>query len=179
MKPLALSLSIAAAALAAPALAKPTVITADRYLDVAKGAYVEYPAIFVDDSGRITNIADARTIKLSGDVERIDLSGKTLVPGFIDMHVHLDGPADIGGYRGLEFTDSFFAMTAVGNARAMLDAGLERIHEWKSELPDCAALSISLNLGGYRPSGPAQSGLERHVGLSRMNPVPWRAARPR
>ncbi len=127
MKPLTLSLSIAAAVLAAPALAKPDVITADRYLDVAKGSYVDHPAIFVDDAGRITGIADARTIKTSAEVERVDLPGKTLVPGLIDMHVHLDGPADIGGYRGLEFTDSFFGMTAVGNARAMLDAGFTTV----------------------------------------------------
>jgi hypothetical protein len=36
-----------------------------------------------------------------------------------------------------------------------LKAGLERIHEWKSELQDAAALPISLNLAGYKPSGPA------------------------
>ena len=127
MKRLALSLSFAAAALAAPALAKPTVITADRYLDVAKGTYVEHPAIFVDEAGRITSIADARVIKLSAEVDVINLPGKTLVPGLIDMHVHLDSPADIGGYRGLEFTDSFFAAAAVGNARAMLDAGFTTV----------------------------------------------------
>lgn len=147
MKRLALSLSIAAAALAAPALAKPTVITADRYLDVAKGAYVEYPAIFVDEAGRITNIADARTIKLSAEVERIDLSGKTLVPGLIDMHVHLDGPADIGGYRGLEFTDSFFAMTAVGNARAMLDAGFTTVRNVGSGNRNDIGLKQAINAG--------------------------------
>ena len=127
MKRLALSLSIAAAALAAPALARPVVITADRYLDVAKGNYIDHPAIFVDDAGRITGIGDARAITLSAETEIIDLPGKTLVPGLIDMHVHLDGPADIGGYRGLEFTDSFFGMTAVGNARAMLDAGFTTV----------------------------------------------------
>ena len=43
------------------------------------------------------------------------------------MHVHLDSPADIGGYRGLEYTDSFWAMTAVGNARDMLDAGFTTV----------------------------------------------------
>ena len=132
MKPLALSLSIAAAVLAVPVAANPVVITAERYLDVTKGSYVEHPAIYVDDAGRITQIADARTIKPGNGkpgngIERIDLPGKTLVPGLIDMHVHLDGPADIGGYRGLEFTDSFFAMTAVGNARAMLDAGFTTV----------------------------------------------------
>ena len=63
MKPLALSLSIAAAVLAVPVAANPVVITAERYLDVTKGSYVEHPAIYVDDAGRITQIADARTIK--------------------------------------------------------------------------------------------------------------------
>ena len=66
-------------------------------------------------------------IRWGSDVRHIDLSGKTLLPGLIDMHVHLDSPADIGGYRGLEFTDSFFGMTAVANARAMLDAGFTTV----------------------------------------------------
>ncbi|MGI8930978.1 MAG: amidohydrolase family protein [Sphingomicrobium sp.] len=117
----------AALAFAAPALAEKSVVTADRYLDVASGRFVEQPAIFVGDNGRITAIADARTARWGSDVRHINLAGKTLVPGLIDMHVHLDSPADIGGYRGLEFTDSFFAMTAVGNARAMLDAGFTTV----------------------------------------------------
>ena len=124
---LVLAAAASLAALAAPASAEKRVVTADRYLDVATGRYVEYPAIFVGDDGRITSIADARTVRWTADVRHIDLSGKTLVPGLIDMHVHLDLPADVGGYRGLEFTDSFFAMTAVGNARAMLDAGFTTV----------------------------------------------------
>ena len=122
--------------LAAPAAAeeaktaeqpKLTVITAARYLDVATGKYVESPAIFVGQDGRITSIADARTVKWGADTHHVDMAGKTLLPGLIDMHVHLDSPADIGGYRGLEYTDSFFAMTAVSNARAMLDAGFTTV----------------------------------------------------
>ena len=115
-----------------------TVITADRYLDVLTGKYVEHPAIFVDDGGRITSIADARTVRWGAEVKHVDLSGKTLVPGMIDMHVHLDGPADIGGYRGLEFTDSFWQATAVGNARAMLDAGFTTVRNvgssWRNDI---------------------------------------------
>lgn len=114
-------------ALAAPALAGTTVITAERYLDVATGKYVEHPAIFVGEDGRITGIADARTVRWTAETTHIDLAGKTVLPGLIDMHVHLDGPADIGGWRGLEFTDSFFAMTAVSNGRAMLDAGFTTV----------------------------------------------------
>ncbi|GGZ90307.1 Xaa-Pro dipeptidase [Novosphingobium arvoryzae] len=131
MKPVTLAATLGLLALAVPASAEtadqPTVITAERYLDVATGRYVDHPAILVDKDGRITQIADARTIRLSADVRRIDLPGKTLLPGLIDMHVHLDSPADIGGFRGLEFTDSFFAMTAVTNGQAMLNAGFTTV----------------------------------------------------
>ena len=121
-----LGAALTLALVASPAAAA-TVVTADRYLDVATGRYVEHPAIFIGDNGRITAIADARTVKWGSDVTHIDMSGRTLVPGLIDMHVHLDAPADIGGYRGLEFTDSFWGMAAVGNARAMLDAGFTTV----------------------------------------------------
>jgi len=113
-------------ALASAASGK-SVVTADRYLDVLSGKMVEHPAIFIGDNGRISAIADARNVRWGRDVRHIDMSGKTLVPGLIDMHVHLDSPADIGGYRGLEYTDSFFGMAAVGNARAMLDAGFTTV----------------------------------------------------
>jgi imidazolonepropionase-like amidohydrolase len=112
--------------LSAPAFSQTKVITADRMIDVVTGKIVDHPAIFVE-KGRIISIADARTVKWGSDVEHINLSGKTILPGLIDMHVHLDGPADIGGYRGLEFTDSFWGMTAVGNARSMLDAGFTTV----------------------------------------------------
>jgi imidazolonepropionase-like amidohydrolase len=114
-------------AISYPALAQNTVITADKMIDVITGKVVEFPAIFVDENGRITNIADSRVIRWGSDVTHINLSGKTILPGLIDMHVHLDTPANIGGYRGLEFTDSFWGMTAVGNARDMLKAGFTTV----------------------------------------------------
>ena len=107
--------------------AGPVVITAAHMIDVESGKMVDYPAIFVGPDGRITGVADARTVKWSANVKHIDLGDKTLLPGLIDMHVHLDGPADIGGYNGLEFTDSFWGMTAVKNAHDMLDAGFTTV----------------------------------------------------
>jgi imidazolonepropionase-like amidohydrolase len=124
MKRLALALI---ALVATAAQAQQVVVTADRYLDVETGRYVEFPAIFIGSDGRITSIADARTVRWGADVKHIDMSGRTLLPGLIDMHVHLDSPADIGGYRGLEYTDSFWGMTAVKNARDMLDAGFTTV----------------------------------------------------
>jgi imidazolonepropionase-like amidohydrolase len=128
-----ISRGVAIAGLAASSYAaaqdkpKNTVITADHMIDVLTGKTVDNPAIFVDENGRITSIADARVVRWGADVKHINLSGKTILPGLIDMHVHLDSPADIGGYRGLEFTDSFWGMTAVGNARDMLKAGFTTV----------------------------------------------------
>lgn len=55
----------------------------------------------------------------------------------------------------------------------LVDAGLERIHEWTSELKDCAALPVSLNLGGYKPSGRAThcEGVAAVLSAPRFGPV--------
>jgi len=116
-----LLLAAAAIALAAPASAA-TVITADRYLDVETGRYVQNPAIFVDATGHITSIADARTVRWGSEVKHIDLGNRTLIPGLIDMHTHL-GPANIGGYRFLEYTGSFWPIVATRSAKDMLNGG--------------------------------------------------------
>ena len=143
-----LILTVAAAVVAAgPAAAEKVVVTADRYLDVQSGRYVENPAIFIGDDGRITSIADARTVRWGADVRHIDLAGRTLLPGLIDMHVHLDSPADIGGYRGLEFTDSFWQATAVGNAQAMLHAGFTTVRNVGSEERNDVGLKQAIDNG--------------------------------
>ena len=121
---------VAAAALtiSAPASAETVTIVADRMVDVLAGRVIANPMITVVD-GRITKIETPAPGSMVFDAKDkvIFLKGKTILPGLIDMHVHLDSPADIGGYRGLEYTDSFWGMTAVGNARAMLDAGFTTV----------------------------------------------------
>jgi len=115
----------AAFAIVAPASAA-TLVSADRYLDVATGRYVDNPAILIGDDGRIRQIGTLAAIQVPQGTKHIDLPGRTLLPGMIDMHVHL-GPADIGGYRFLEFTDSFWPVVGVSTARDILDAGFTTI----------------------------------------------------
>ena len=111
---------------ATPAMADTVIVTADKMVDVLSGKTVDYPAVTIVD-GRITGIADARTIKFGGDVKHIDLAGKTILPGLIDMHVHLTALAEIGGYRGLQYTDSFWSAVGVANAKKTLDAGFTSV----------------------------------------------------
>jgi imidazolonepropionase-like amidohydrolase len=118
--------AVAAMGLAAAASAT-TVVTADRLLDVRTGRYIEHPAVFIDDSGHISSVADARTVRFTDQVKHIDLPGETLLPGLIDMHVHLTSLAEVGGYRSYEYTDQFWTAVGVANARKTLDAGFTTV----------------------------------------------------
>ena len=72
---------LAASLLASTAASAATVVTADRYLDVQTGRYVEHPAIFIGDDGRISSIADARTVRWGADVKHIDHERQDAAPG--------------------------------------------------------------------------------------------------
>ena len=122
----AVAVAIAAPALAEPAAPRTVVVTADKMVDVLTGKTVDYPAVFITD-GRITSVADARTVRWSDKVKHIDLSGKTILPGLIDMHVHLTSLAEIGGYRDLQYTDSFWSAVGVANAAKTLKAGFTSV----------------------------------------------------
>lgn len=118
----------AALTVAVPAAAETVVITVAQMLDVEKGVLVPRPVITVTD-GRITALGGAAP----AGAKRIDLGDVTLVPGLIDMHVHLDSTPIYGGYNGLQFTDSFWGVQGVGNAGAMLRAGFTTVRNVGSE----------------------------------------------
>jgi imidazolonepropionase-like amidohydrolase len=105
-----------------------TVITAARLIDVASGRIIEYPAIFVTD-GKVTSVADARTVRWGAGVTHVDLGERTVLPGLIDMHVHLTGLAEIGGYQSLKYTDSFWGAVSVANAKKTLEAGFTSVRD--------------------------------------------------
>jgi imidazolonepropionase-like amidohydrolase len=112
-----------AAVLATPAAAETVVVTADRMVDVLAGRVVANPVVTITD-GRITSLS---TGAAPAGAKVIALPGKTILPGLIDMHVHLDSSPRYGGYSGLQFTDSFWIAQGVQNARDMLEAGFTTV----------------------------------------------------
>ncbi|MFC0679472.1 amidohydrolase family protein [Lysobacter korlensis] len=132
LAPAALSLLLASSiAQAQPTAAEPApagaevVITADRMLDVRSGRMVERPQLHVRN-GRIVEIGRAGDAVPAG-AKRVDLAGMTLLPGLIDMHVHLDSDPTYGGYSGLQFNDRFWSMITVPNAHKTLMAGFTTV----------------------------------------------------
>ncbi|MEA1014355.1 amidohydrolase family protein [Sphingosinicella sp. LY1275] len=127
-------LTMLLASAAAPATAETVVVTADRMVDVIGGRVVDEPVIVITD-GRIASVVGrggGRPMIPEG-AKRIDLPGKTILPGLIDMHVHLDSNPRYGGYSGLQFTDQFWTVQGVGNAKAMLEAGFTTVRNVGSD----------------------------------------------
>ncbi len=103
------------------------VLTAERMLDVRTGRLLSKPSILIRD-GRIVEVAtNGASVNAPADAKRIDLPGMTLLPGLIDMHVHLDADPLYGGYTGLQFGDRFWSMLMVPHAEKTLDAGFTTV----------------------------------------------------
>ena len=109
---------------AGPLHAKDLLVSADRMLDVRSGRLVAPAAVLIRD-GRI--VEAGKEVQAAGDAERIDLGDMTLLPGLIDMHVHLDSDPTYGGYTGLQFSDRFWSVLAVPHAQRTLEAGFTTV----------------------------------------------------
>lgn len=124
------------------------VVTADRMVDVVAGRILPRPQITITD-GRITAVSTESATAASG-AHRIDLPGMTLLPGLIDMHVHLTGDPRISGYRAYEYTDNFWTVVGVANARRTLEAGFTTVRNVGSANFDDVALKQGID-AGYVP----------------------------
>jgi hypothetical protein len=131
-----------------PATADTVVVTAAKMVDVVAGRVIEHPKITVTD-GRITAVDTGSAAGPAG-ARHIDLGNRTVLPGLIDMHVHLTSDPALSGYRGLEYTDNFWTVVGVANARKTLEAGFTTIRNVGSANFDDVALKQGID-AGYVP----------------------------
>ena len=107
---------------------KTTIIHAGQMLDVESGEMLKDQFIIIDG----THIRDVVTLRDMEDmadeeVELIDLSDMTVLPGLSDAHVHLTGDANIHGYKRLTRSTPRAAITGVRNAKRTLMAGFTTV----------------------------------------------------
>lgn len=133
------------ASTAAAGNAKITVVTAAHMIDVLAGKRVDNPQVTIVD-GRITAVG-RKGDTVPADAERVDLGSRTLLPGLIDMHVHLTSDPTLSGYRQLEFTDNFWTVVGVANARRTLDAGFTTVRNVGSANYDDVAIKQAVDRG--------------------------------
>ena len=149
-KVLGVCVAALAAATAVPAAAETTLYTADRLLDVRSGRWLDNVWILVRD-GRIADLAHGPgAMIVTTDTPIVDLKGYSLVPGLIDMHVHLDSDPSYGGYTGLQFSDRFWSVLAVKHAGETLDAGFTTVRNVGADAWNDVGLRQAIDEGKLR-----------------------------
>ena len=107
-----------------------------RIIDGNGGEPVDGRSVLVS-SGRIAEVAATESLAVPADATEIDLSGKTLLPGFIDCHVHIMGnpdprlaprPSNIP-IRDDAYIKSRSLLQAVESLRKTLEAGFTTIRD--------------------------------------------------
>ncbi len=120
------TLTAALLALATPLAAETVAIQADRVIADASQPALGASTVLVKD-GRIVSITAGRSA--AGADRVIDLGSKTLLPGLIDMHVHLQ--SDPGGDFRDEavYPDDWWMMVGAKNARITVKAGFTTVRD--------------------------------------------------
>ncbi|TXH75171.1 MAG: amidohydrolase family protein [Lysobacteraceae bacterium] len=109
------------------------VVSAARMLDVRSGNVLQNVHILIE-GGRIKTILHGENAGfVTTDMPRYDLGDVTLVPGLIDMHVHIDSDPTYSGYTYLQFNDRFWSAVSVAHAQKTLMAGFTTIRNLGSD----------------------------------------------
>jgi imidazolonepropionase-like amidohydrolase len=138
-----------AAFAATSALHATTVVTAAHMFDPARGVVVDNPVVVIGDNGRVVSLSSGAGARpeIPADAKRIDMGNVTILPGLIDMHVHLTGDPTLSGYQGLEYTDNFWTVVGVANARKTVHAGFTTVRNVGSANYDDVALKQGIDHG--------------------------------
>ena len=114
-------------AASAPAFASTTIIHADHVV-TAPDAPVRGPSTVTVTDGKIVSIADGFTDGPAG-ADVVQLAGRTLLAGLIDLHVHIGGDPSGDWWREAVDTDEWTTVVTAKNARVTLKAGFTTVRD--------------------------------------------------
>ena len=143
MRSLFLALTLLAAQAAA---AESLLLTAAHLLDVRDGSLIDNAAVLVED-GRIAAVGTRDAVEAPAGARRLDLPGATLLPGLIDMHVHLTSSPEYHGFRRLALSDERKAIQGVVHAERTLYAGFTTARNVGAGSYGDVALRDAINAG--------------------------------
>lgn len=107
------------------------VVRADRLLDVVTGEFVDQPLVFIEGDRIVKVVSGAAAARLDiipSDAKVVELQGQTLLPGLMDMHVHLSSASkDISFLEARLQSVPRRTVNAVKNAKATLLAGFTSV----------------------------------------------------
>jgi imidazolonepropionase-like amidohydrolase len=121
------------------------VIRAARMFDPVAARMVEHLVVVVKGN-KIASVSNSNE-SITAGAKVIDLGDATLLPGFIDVHTHLNMNAGGGGYEGLGISNPRAALIGAKNARLTLLAGFTSVRNVGAEGYADVALRDAINDG--------------------------------
>ena len=137
---------IALWALAVGAQAEVWALRAAGMVDVEKGEWRADPLLLIDGE-RIKAVQFGAEAQPPAGARLLDLGELTLLPGLMDMHVHITGDARIHGFRRLEVSLPRWAIKGVANAKTTLEAGFTTVRVLGTPGYADVALREAINAG--------------------------------
>jgi imidazolonepropionase-like amidohydrolase len=99
-----------------------------RLLDVPTGEFAVDGVLHVDDDGRIAGLG-GRDDGAPDGASTLDLTGLTVLPGFIDTHSHLIGDVQSAGVPGVETSEAEDVLIGLRHARQTIEAGFTTVRD--------------------------------------------------
>ncbi len=128
------------------AIGRKVIVRAARLLDVRTGKVLTDHSIAILD-GTIVKVAPSPQLVAAPGTEVVELKTGTVVPGFIDLHVHLTMNPEDQGWSGLAITIARETVSGVKNARATLMAGFTTVRNVHAGGYSDVALRDGINAG--------------------------------
>jgi imidazolonepropionase-like amidohydrolase len=136
-----------------------TLVRAAHLVDVKTGKTLDNQTIVVVGDS-IQSVGSTASVTAQADDVVIDLGGKTVLPGLIDVHTHITMDSNFDPYHELTWTDAKSAIIGVVNAKTTLLAGFTSIRNVGADGYTDVDLRDAINAGWVdgphmQVSGPA------------------------
>jgi imidazolonepropionase-like amidohydrolase len=135
------STALSVAATQAPAAAGSLAIIGGTVIDGNGGKPMENATVLIRGD-RIAAVGPAGTVDIPADAKRVDAAGKYVLPGFIDLHVHLVYPRD-----RRQPSDSLSTLSALNFMERFVDVGVTSVRDVGGMIEPMQALSEAQRLG--------------------------------
>lgn len=111
------------------------VFDAGRLVDGRRDEAIEDARLVVDDEdGSVAAVGPREAVDAPADADRVSLPDATVVPGFVDAHVHLQGARSMNIEDWLATPDSAAAARATTDLRRLVDAGFTAVRDLGSSV---------------------------------------------
>jgi imidazolonepropionase-like amidohydrolase len=116
-------------------------------IDCTGAPPLENAAILLDGD-KIAKVGTVDAVQVStDDVEVYDATGKTIMPGLIDAHVHITGTGDPNILKRLKQSVPYTAIQTALNARETIEAGITSLRDAGGQYYIDVAIRDAINAG--------------------------------